>query len=131
MKDILKKMVKEEVKKFLSENIDYHFDDIKEKYVDQGMVDFEAKIDGTTLLVNKLNVQPEYRNKGIGTDIINSIINKANVLNLKTILLNIDALEDFGEGSSLFKVIDFYKSFGFVVHKRESKYNEVVMYLKL
>ncbi len=126
---MLKDIIKEEIRKVVAEVMDSHFGDIEQKYVDTGKVDFDATIEDNQLIVNELNVHEEYRNKGIGTYIVNSIISKSSQLGLDRIILNIQDDDAFGKGSKMFKIIKFYKDFGFTVTK--SNANSVVMELDL
>lgn len=69
--------------------------------------------------INRIKINPKYKNQGYGTKIIEDVILYANK-NVKTITLTPSS--DFG--SSLPRLIAFYKKFGFVKNKQNPKLSD-------
>lgn len=89
--------------------------ELQEKYGVE--LDLLGTPESETLSLSKIVIPKEQRNKGIGTKVINDIIDYANSVNKK---ITLTPSTDFG-GTSVKRLTDFYKSLGFVENKGKNK----------
>lgn len=89
--------------------------ELQEKYGVE--LDLLGTPESETLSLSKIVIPKEQRNKGIGTKVINDIIEYANSVNKK---ITLTPSTDFG-GTSVKRLTDFYKSLGFVENKGKNK----------
>lgn len=70
-----------------------------------------------SLFLSDFYIKPEHRGKGVGTKIMNSIVQFADSMKLPVVLIP----EPDDDNMSETDLINFYKKFGFVVNKGKQK----------
>lgn len=92
--------------------------DLSDKWNTKGVdLDVYLSKDGTKINLSKISVDPKQRNQGIGTQVMNDIIQQADNTNA---IVTLSPSVDFG-GTSVARLKDFYKEFGFVENKGKNK----------
>lgn len=92
--------------------------DLSDKWNSKGVnLDVYASKDGTKINLSKISVDPKQRNQGIGSQVMNDIIQQADNTNA---IVTLSPSVDFG-GTSVARLKDFYKEFGFVENKGRNK----------
>ena len=102
---------KKEIDKYISDEVKEQIDYYKNIVVDNKVVGcLLLTNNGNDKLLDELYLEEEYRNKGIGTDIIKNILNKNDVVYLWVYKLN-------------GKAISLYKRLGFkIIEETETRY---------
>jgi predicted GNAT family N-acyltransferase len=92
--------------------------DLSDKWNSQGVnLDIYPSKSGEKINLSKIVIDPDKRNQGIGSQVMNDIVNQADNTNA-TVTLSPSV--DFG-ASSVARLKDFYKQFGFVENKGRNK----------
>lgn len=92
--------------------------DISEKWNNQGVnLDVYASKDGSKINLSKIVIDPKQRNQGVGSQVMNDIIQQADNTNA---IVTLSPSVDFG-GTSVARLKNFYKKFGFVENKGRNK----------
>jgi GNAT superfamily N-acetyltransferase len=92
--------------------------DISEKWNNQGVnLDVYASKDGSKINLSKIVIDPKQRSQGIGSQVMNDIIQQADNTNA---IVTLSPSVDFG-GTSVARLKNFYKEFGFVENKGRNK----------
>jgi len=84
---------------------------LEDKYKDE-LIGLDIYEDGKSLKLSRIIINPEFRGGGVGTDIMNDLINYADK-NKKIITLTPSG--DFGGNKN--RLVQFYKRFGFKMNK--------------
>lgn len=95
--------------------------DIVAKWTNQGAQISLHKLNNGTLELSKIIIPKEARNKGIGSKFMQDLINYADQNNIRIVL---SPATDFG-ASSVSRLINFYKNFGFVQNAGKNKDFEI------
>lgn len=99
------------------------------KFVGEGDLVFDKNdpdytVDGKRIYLSRLIVKKEYRNKGIGTEIMKFLINKAREMNYSEISLGVDCING--------AAIHLYEKFGFeIIKKDKDEYGEFFKMVKI
>jgi ribosomal protein S18 acetylase RimI-like enzyme len=92
--------------------------DLSDKWNSKGVdLDVYSSKDGTKINLSKISVDPKQRNQGIGSQVMKDIIQQADNTNA---IVTLSPSVDFG-GTSVARLKDFYKEFGFVENKGRNK----------
>jgi GNAT superfamily N-acetyltransferase len=83
------------------------------KYPEIKRVELYFDDTNNSIFLSDMYIQPEYRGKGIGTKIMNDIINISDEMNLPVVLIP----EPEENSMSQRQLINFYKKFGFIINR--------------
>lgn len=135
MENKIKKLIKEEVIKFLIENIDwgrsyefYETGDYVKISKPYGTIEFglEQLSDGEEVLfINDISISPQYQEKGYGTDILKSAIKYSEENDIPIALrASVGGHYDTKTNFTQEKLIKFYSKFGFKMRPDLSSFGE-------
>lgn len=135
MENKIKKLIKEEVIKFLIENIDwdrsyefYETGDYVKISKPYGTVEFglEQLSDGEeALFINDISISPQYQGKGYGTDILKSAIKYSEENNIPIALrASVGGHYNTKTNFTQEDLIKFYSKFGFKMRPDLSSFGE-------
>jgi predicted GNAT family N-acyltransferase len=84
---------------------------LEDKYKDE-LIGLDIYEDGKSLKLSRIIINPEFRGSGVGTDIMNDLINYADKTKK---IITLTPSGDFGGNKN--RLVQFYKRFGFKMNK--------------
>ena len=104
-----------------------------EEYLKGDKDDIEGLLFGSLVTFNEININKDYRNKGIGKKVMQEFIKWSEIMDLGCIMLNALAYEEDGENklSASRRLHKFYQGVGFSTLVEDKEEKSCIMYYDL
>ena len=101
-----------------------------EKYLEPDNFEIEGLIEGTLMILNELYVNENYRNKGVGTQVLKEIIEWCRIVGIGCMSLDASAYKAEKENKlkESKRLRKFYKKYGFLDFAKDTENQSYIMY---